>query len=363
MSLSHHHSRINSASCYSSESKPKKMPNQETTDRLAQAVDAVTGQNIERLVSRPEWGAISFKDCRDLFDDRLTLVRPLADLPIRLLPEAPAKAIADRVGAYAEHLKAIHEFRIDVVGDPNERRNTLANATRGHIDQIYSAVSPHAAFLALQRGDIDKSVRDLASARREAEQMVSEGREHLKTQLAEIDAIMTQAREAAATAGVGHFSADFDREVKRLEKAAGVWLVAAGVFGLATATLAFASLFHPTLQLAADATYAQITQFTVGKLVLLGLFVSSTFWCTRMFRASKHQAATNRHRANALKTFQAFVKAAADDASRDAVLMETTRSIFAIAPSGYLGEPDASANDGMKIVELIRNTTSGPARA
>jgi hypothetical protein len=334
------------------------MPTQETIDRLAQAVNAVTLQNIDRLVARPEWGTISFTDCRDQFEDGLALVRPLADLPIRLLPEGTARTIADRVTSYADHLKAIHEFRIDAGGDPNERRNQLAANTRGHIDQLYNTISPHASFLALQRGDIDKSVRDLASARRESEQMVAESREHLQQQLHDIEAIMTQAREAAATAGVGHFSADFDNEVRRLDRAAGAWLVGTGFFGLLAALLAAGSLL---LQLPADATYAQITQYTIGKLVLLGLFVSATFWCARIYRALKHQSATNRHRSNALKTFQAFVKAATDDTSRDAILMETTRSIFAIATSGYLGEPEASHNDGMKIVELIRNTTTGGA--
>ncbi len=335
------------------------MPTQETIDRLGQAVNAVTLQNVDRLVSRPEWGPIDFQDCREAFEDGIALVRPLLDLPIRLLPENTARAIADAVNAFAEHLKTINEFRINAGGDPNQRRGELAGAVRGLVERLYNTIAPHAAFLALQRGDIDKAVRDLATARHQADQLIGEGRAHLQTQLEEIASIMTQAREAAASVGIAHFSTDFDKEAGRLEKAARGWLLGAGLFGILAAGVAVISFLYFTLP--NDASYAQITQYTISKLVLLGLFVTATFWCGRMFRALKHQATTNRHRANALKTFQAFVKAAADDMARDAVLMETTRSIFAMAPSGYLGE-EPSTSDGMKIVELIRNTTTGGAR-
>ena len=337
------------------------MPTQETIERLGQAVNAVTLQNVDRLVSRPDWGPIDFQDCREVFEDGIALVRPLQDLPLRLLPENVARSLADAVNAFAEHLKLINDFRINSGGDPNQRRGELANAVRGLVDRLYTTISPHAAFLALQRGDIDKSVRDLAQARKDAEHLITEGKAHLETQMSEIASIMTQAREAAASVGIAHFSTDFDKEAGRLDRGARGWLGGAAIFGAAAGALAALSFFY--FRLPADASYAQITQHTISKLVLLGLFVSATFWCARMYRALKHQAAINRHRANALKTFQAFVKAAADDMARDAVLMETTRSIFALTPSGYLGEPEASSADGMKIVELIRNTTTGGARA
>jgi hypothetical protein len=83
--------------------------------------------------------------------------------------------------------------------------------------------------------------------------------------------------------------------------------------------------------------------------------MTATVWCGRIYKATKHQAVTNQHRANALKTFQAFVKAALDDATRDAVLLETTRSIFTIAPSGYLETSEPSAEPVSKLMEIIRS--------
>ena len=91
-----------------------------------------------------------------------------------------------------------------------------------------------------------------------------------------------------------------------------------------------------------------LLQYTTMKVVILGLLFTSTIWCGRMYRTNKHQQSINKHRANALRTFQAFVEATNDPAIRDAVLLETTRSIFAITPSGYLGEIDKSPDTGQK---------------
>ena len=43
------------------------------------------------------------------------------------------------------------------------------------------------------------------------------------------------------------------------------------------------------------------------KIALLVLLFSATVWCSKNFRALKHQVTINKHRALSLQTFQAFV--------------------------------------------------------
>jgi hypothetical protein len=71
-----------------------------------------------------------------------------------------------------------------------------------------------------------------------------------------------------------------------------------------------------------------------------------------------HQAVTNRHRALSLQTFQAFSAAASDDETRNAVLTETTRSIFASTASGYI-DTESGQDSPMKIVEISRTLGGG----
>jgi hypothetical protein len=59
----------------------------------------------------------------------------------------------------------------------------------------------------------------------------------------------------------------------------------------------------------------------------------------------------NRHRALGLKTFQAFSAATSDNHTKDAVLMETTHSIFANTNTGLLNEP-SSADSESNIIQI-----------
>lgn len=189
--------------------------------------------------------------------------------------------------------------------------------------------------------------------------MVVGAKEEIKEKQGGIGNIIVAAREAAASVGVAHFSADFSTESTEQESAAENWLIATGILALVTLLVAFGVAF---IHIDKDATSSQIAQLFTSKIVILGLMFTATIWCGRMHKAAKHLATINKHRSNALRTFQAFTKAASDDAARNAVLMETTKSIFAITPSGYL-DGEVPSEGGLKIIEVVRNASQAVAAA
>jgi hypothetical protein len=76
-------------------------------------------------------------------------------------------------------------------------------------------------------------------------------------------------------------------------------------------------------------------------------------WTGRIYRAYKHNAVVNRHRANALATFEAFAKAASDMETKNAVLLQATQCIFAPQQTGYVsGEPETTMPP---VLEIVRN--------
>ena len=52
------------------------------------------------------------------------------------------------------------------------------------------------------------------------------------------------------------------------------------------------------------------------------------------------------------------MRAASDPSMRDAVLMETTRSIFAITPSGYISESAKASDSGTRVVEIVKSVAT-----
>jgi hypothetical protein len=76
------------------------------------------------------------------------------------------------------------------------------------------------------------------------------------------------------------------------------------------------------------------------------------------YRTHRHLVVVNQHRQSALRTFEAFIKAASgDDQTKNAVLLEATRCIFAPANTGYLGGEEE--NPSNRIIEIFKTVGGG----
>jgi len=106
------------------------------------------------------------------------------------------------------------------------------------------------------------------------------------------------------------------------------------------------------------ATNAEIVQFSIAKIVVLSALFYGLSICNRNYKAHRHNSTLNKHRQNALSTFETFAKAAgADNQTKNAVLIEATHTIFSNQQTGYLSsEKDNDSSN--KIVEIIKNVTT-----
>ena len=80
------------------------------------------------------------------------------------------------------------------------------------------------------------------------------------------------------------------------------------------------------------------------------LYYTALALCIRNFSAAKHNEIVNLTRATALKTFMAFMDSKASRDTQDAVLLETTRSIFAHRPTGF---EKGGSGDGTNVINQM----------
>jgi len=92
----------------------------------------------------------------------------------------------------------------------------------------------------------------------------------------------------------------------------------------------------------------------ISRLLLISCLFYALAICNKNYKSSKHNEILNKHRANALASFQAFVESpSADAATKNAVLLEATKTIYGIQQTGYVQtENDDSPN---KIIEMIQS--------
>lgn len=96
-----------------------------------------------------------------------------------------------------------------------------------------------------------------------------------------------------------------------------------------------------------------IIQYTIAKLIIFSTLYFALAWAVKSYRANKHNEVLNKHRQNALDTFDAFVDAASsDEQTKNAVLLQTVQSIFCQQNTGY-NEKEGDYPEHTKILEII----------
>lgn len=171
----------------------------------------------------------------------------------------------------------------------------------------------------------------------------------------------TEMEAAIASVGVERYQSQFGTAAEEYGRASTWWLCFAFLFSAIAVILPLALLYkYPFLPEISVINGAEVKEWINGENVarVLGKAVAifSLFYiasvCLKNYRANKHLQVVNSHRSLALLTFQTFVEAASGNEDvKNAVLLETTRSIFAPGATGY----DSNTPDGpdTRLIEIL----------
>ncbi|MDV5061904.1 hypothetical protein [Vibrio diabolicus] len=325
------------------------MATQQEVDKFLDLVNEITELTIDDLIYDSKWGSINFEKAKADLTRLYALCNHFKVLPLEQLPSDIAQQMVSQGTPIRNTVKNICEYTIEQE-NPSGVRDQYINLVQTQVDQFYKFSHIYVPYLAYQKGEIQNNIEQLTTSVSQAKILLENAEVETKEKSGEIESIIQAAREASASAGVAHFTADFEQESSTLESQAKIWLKA--TVGLAAISLAFALYFlfsDPDIS-----SVAKAIQFISSKILILVLLIMATLWCGNMYKATKHQAAANKFKGNSLKTFQAFVKATDDDSVRDAVLVETTRAIFNESATGYLNVDSSTTEKSTKVVEVIR---------
>ncbi|MEJ1386465.1 MAG: hypothetical protein RPU91_09585 [Candidatus Sedimenticola sp. (ex Thyasira tokunagai)] len=323
--------------------------NEKPLNELREEIDNFTSFDKAQLIKRREWGTISLEEASLDFERIYDIVNYLSVLPLELLTVNSLTTIKTEITNINALFLQINEFTIES-DNPAAQRDSFVSQVQTKADSLYTQASPWIPFLAYQKGDVSKNIESLTESVKEAEQLITTSKETITEKEDEIKNIITKAREASAAAGAAVFTQDFQKESGSLEKAAVKWLRITAI--LAVGTLAVALLMWFLAEPGLDR--GQIWQKLGSKLAVLGILISGTFWCGKIYKALMHQATINKHRALSIQTLQAFSAAVDDTNTKDAVVLEATRAVFGNVPTGYIDNSPSSDGD-IKIFEIAKN--------
>lgn len=318
------------------------------TPKLKEGIETVLTYDRSRLIARPEWGEINLNECEQEIGTIFTLLQDLRSLPVELIPRDATNGIITVLDQLKHILMEIEKFSIKQP-DPTGTIQAFTQQIKSIEQQLLTIVAPWLGFLSYKRGDVERKVQEFDRALAGVRDREQEALERSEEVVKQMNELLASARQAAAETGVATFTENFKGEANGYSDAAQKWLRAA-VCGAALTVLAAGFLWFWTEP---GLDQGQLFQKLSTKLVLLALLFSATLWCGRVYKAMKHLETINRHRAVSIQTLQAFVKAASDEQTRNAVLMEAARAVFGPVPTGFV-EQGGSGESEVKVVEWVR---------
>lgn len=216
------------------------------------------------------------------------------------------------------------------------------------------------------RSDLAEEVRKLSH----------DWEEEGKAKLAQVDAALTRVelveaavRAAAEQAGINAQAKFFQAEARHHDMLSIVWLIALLATGATTVYYMVVWLEPQLIEVARTAQRKNeplhvIVVTTVSRVAMLSLLWFVVLWCARNFNAHRHNVVVNRHRQNAISSFRAFAEGdQIDPATKNAILLSATQSVFAPQSTGYLkGESDVSQSPTGQIIEIVRGVATGKSK-
>ncbi len=199
----------------------------------------------------------------------------------------------------------------------------------------------------LIRKNIEKLINDVAFDNEKT-------KNEAQLKLGEINQILENTKSASLKVGVSSHGAIFKEEAIYHEAEAKNWMGRIIWMLVVTGLMAIGLFF---LMFNKDFQDAKINpwQYAISKIIILSIFFIGLSICTKNYKAHKHNAILNKHRQNALSTFETFVKAGSDEQTKNAVLMQTTQSIFASQNTGY-NSVENDSDVSSKIVEIVKSS-------
>lgn len=289
---------------------------------------------------------INFESAVPHFREMIDVVRQLNDRDLSRLPTQELTKVDQSVTRLQSFIDQVRGFEINQ-DKPLDVCKQLVEQVANAYDAIVNPLVVPLAFTATQATDyarIEREAKGALSTIKEEQGKIDKYLEDVRAQAA---SALDEVQKQAAEAGVSQNALIFETAAKDHRKSADNWLLATQWAGGVTFGLAVLLLLSPFVY--TPNTTPQAIQLMFSKVLVVSVAFFALVWCSKNYRAARHNETLNQHRADALKTFRAFVEGTAEVSVKDAILVQAAQAAFAPRNTGY----DGGDSDGPQIQPIV----------
>ena len=128
------------------------MPSESNLEQLKESLERLLSFGNKEMISRQEWGALTFEVVETNIKHAFSIARNLDELELTYLPDNEAEIITGCCDEVVGYLQAIDSFNLDVSNPRGERDNHCVNLTNA-VEGLTNNAMSWIAYLSSQRGD------------------------------------------------------------------------------------------------------------------------------------------------------------------------------------------------------------------
>lgn len=329
---------------------------EDTTAEIRKQIRAITALDIQKdLVKADDLGPYKFVERQHEFALILGLVHQLNEHELGNVPFNMLTALNRQLGSLWGTISAIRNFTLaEGQRDYQKQKDHLLRQFDDEDEKSTRMINE--VIDIAKKFEQDNSVthdvlsNEIQEKRRFIEARTREVEKHFDTAVNQVNEALATINEKSKEFGVSKYAAIFDTESGRHRTASFWWL--GGTIFLLLAAIGYAILL---LRLPMATNSNELLQMTITKVIIVTVLFLGLSLCIKNFRAQKHNQVLNRHRHNALTTFETFTAASTDPETKNAVLLEATRSIFSNQTTGYHAHESTDSDFPSKIIEIVKS--------
>ncbi len=275
---------------------------------------------------------INFSEAVPSFEEMIDIIKQLHQRSIDRLALNQITKIINVCNNLKNLIEKVRGFTLN--------QNTPADICQGIIQEVKNAydgimdpLTVPLAFTATLATDYAKIEREAKGYHATMKEEATAFKKLLESQKIEAEKALQAVKDQAAEAGVATNAQIFLTDSGSHAETAKKWLIATIASAIVTLIVAVSFVFISFMY--KPETTAAAIQYVVSKLILLSTLSFGIFWCARNYKSSKHNETLNKHRANALMTFRAFVEGSGDNRIKEAILLQAAQAAFVNRPTGY----------------------------
>ena len=329
-------------------------PSERDVEKLYTAIDDIVSMDPQRFsqISAPDV-TIRIDESEKVLGQIAESFRRVRGVAIDGLPDHPVGLLAHAIHIAQSALSQVESLDASHYSSQDFRNQVMNVLNHAHLE-VFNRLVPILAHASPDSAD----VTDLQKSTEQVTRHIKEMSSKVEKYSDDARVALEQIRGAAAEAGVSQHGTIFSDSADKHGKLKNKWMIVSIVIAIVTIVTAVVTMvFRPSALNTID-----LIGYLSGRLFLFGILSYALVWSGRMYRAQAHNEIVNRHRQNALQTFDTFTAASSDSGTKNAILTQATMCIFSHRPSGF-GQDDSDLPPQSHLLELTRNVTTDDSKS